>query len=82
MQECILTNLAFWAGDVNKGIEIIRTVIKNNPELEKGYANLGLAYMEKDEVENAINIFKRLLEINKDNPEAMFFYDKLTSNKK
>ena len=69
-------------GDVNKGIEIIRTVIKNNPELEKGYANLGLAYMEKDEVENAINIFKRLLEINKDNPEAKFFYDKLTSNKK
>ena len=68
-------------GDINKGIEIIRNVIKDNPELEKGYVNLGIAYVEKGEVENAINIFKRLLEINPDNPEARFFLDKLKLTK-
>ncbi|MFV1974933.1 MAG: tetratricopeptide repeat protein [Candidatus Scalindua sp.] len=68
-------------GDINKGIEIIRNVIKDNPELEKGYVNLGIAYVEKGEVENAINIFKRLLEIDPDNPEARFFLDKLTLTK-
>ncbi len=68
-------------GDVNKGIEIIRNVIKENPELEKGYINLGIAYVEKGEVENAINIFKRLLEIDPDNPEARFFLDKLALTK-
>lgn len=68
-------------GDINKGIEIIINVIKDNPELEKGYVNLGMAYVEKDEVENAINIFKRLLEINSNSPEARFFLDKLTLTK-
>ena len=57
-------------GDINKGIEIIRNVIKDNPELEKGYVNLGMAYVEKDEVENAINTFKRLLEINPDKSQV------------
>ena len=66
-------------GDINKGIEIIRNVVIDNPELEKGYTNLGAAYLENGEVENAINIFKRLLEINPDNPEARFFLDQLTS---
>ncbi len=66
-------------GDINKGIEIIRNVIIANPGLEKGYTNLGAAYVENGEVENAINIFKRLLEINPDNPEGRFFLDKLTS---
>ena len=64
-------------GDVNKGIEIITNVIKDNPELEKGYVNLGLAYIENVEIQNAINIFTRLLEINPSNPEALFFLDKL-----
>jgi tetratricopeptide (TPR) repeat protein len=68
-------------GDVNKGIEIIINVIKDNPELEKGFVNLGMAYVEKAEVENAINIFKRLLEINPANPEARFFLDKLKLTK-
>ena len=68
-------------GDVNKGIEIISNVIKDNPELEKGYVNLGLAYIENVEIQNAINIFTRLLEINPSNPEAMFFLDKLKLTK-
>jgi len=68
-------------GDVNKGIEIITNVIKDNPELEKGYVNLGLAYIENVEIQNAINIFTRLLEINPSNPEAIFFLDKLTLTK-
>jgi tetratricopeptide (TPR) repeat protein len=68
-------------GDINKGIEIIRNVVIDNPELEKGYTNLGAAYLENGEVENAINIYKRLLEINPDNPEARFFLDQLTSTK-
>ncbi len=68
-------------GDINKGIEIIKNVIKDNPELEKGYVNLGIAYVEKAEMENAINIFDRLLEINPSNPEARFFLNKLTSTK-
>jgi tetratricopeptide (TPR) repeat protein len=68
-------------GDINKGIEIIRNVIKDNPELEKGYVNLGLAYIENVEIQNAINIFNRLLEINPSNPEARFFLDKLKLTK-
>jgi len=64
-------------GDVSKGIEIIIKVIEDNPKLEKGYVNLGLAYIENVELQNAINIFKRLLEINPSNPEALFFLDKL-----
>jgi len=64
-------------GNVNKGIEIIRNVIKDNPELEKGYVNLGIAYEENGELEKAINTFKRLLEINPDNPEARFYLDQL-----
>jgi len=69
-------------GNINKGIEIIRNVVMDNPELEKGYTNLGAAYVENGDVEDAINIFKRLLEINPDNPEARFFLDQLTSKKK
>ena len=68
-------------GDINKGIEIIKNVIKDNPELEKGYTNLGIAYQENGEVENAINAFKRLLEINPDNPEARFLLDQLMFSK-
>ena len=68
-------------GDINKGIEIIKNVIRDNPELEKGYVNLGIAYVEKIEMQNAINTFKSLLEINPDNPEARFFIDKLTLTK-
>ena len=68
-------------GDINKGIEIIRNVVIDNPELEKGYTNLGTAYVENGEVENAINIFKRLQEINPDNPEVIFFLNQLTSTK-
>jgi len=68
-------------GNINKGIEIIRNVLKDNPELEKGYVNLGIAYVENGEEENAINTFKRLLEINPENPEARFFLEQLTSIK-
>jgi len=68
-------------GDVNKGIEIIANVIKDNPKLEKGFVNLGLAYIENVEIQNAINIFSRLLEINPSNPEALFFLDKLKLTK-
>ncbi len=68
-------------GDINKGIELLRNVIIENPELEKGYTNLGVAYVENGKVEDAINIFKRLLEINPDNPEARFFLDQLASTK-
>jgi tetratricopeptide (TPR) repeat protein len=68
-------------GDVNKGIAIIANVIKDNPELEKGYVNLGLAYIENVEIQNALNIFNRLLEINPSNPEALFFLDKLKLTK-
>ncbi len=66
-------------GDINKGVEILKNVIKDNPGLEKGYVNLGIAYVEKSEIMNAINIFKRLLEINPDNPEARFFLAKLSA---
>jgi tetratricopeptide (TPR) repeat protein len=68
-------------GDINKGIEILNNVIKDNPGLEKGYINLGIAYEKNGEVEKAINAFKRLLEINPDNPEARFFLDQLMFSK-
>ncbi len=68
-------------GDVNKGIEILKGVIKDNPELGKGYVNLGLAYIENVDIQNAINIFNHLLEINPTNPEALFFLDKLKLTK-
>ncbi len=68
-------------GDINKGIEILNNVIKDNPGLEKGYINLGIAYQENGEVEKAVNTFKRLLEINPDNPEARFFLDQLMFSK-
>ncbi len=66
-------------GDVDKGIEILNRVIKDNPGLEKGYINLGIAYQENDETEKAINTFRKLLEINPDNPEAKFFLGQLKS---
>ncbi len=68
-------------GDVDKGIEILNKVIKDDPGLEKGYSNLGIAYQENGETEKAFNTFKKLLEINPDNLEARFFLDQLTSIK-
>jgi len=68
-------------GDINKGIEILNNVIKDNPGLDKGYINLGIAYQENREVKKAINTFKSLLEINPDNPEARFFLDQLILSK-
>lgn len=68
-------------GDINKGIEILNNVIADNPGLEKGYINLGIAYQENSEVEKAINTYNRLLEINPDNPEARFFLAQLISTK-
>ncbi len=66
-------------GDVEKGIEILNKVVKDNPGLAKGYINLGIAYQENDETEKAINTFKSLLGTNPDNPEAKFFLVQLTS---
>jgi tetratricopeptide (TPR) repeat protein len=68
-------------GDIGKGIEILNNVIKDNPELEKGYVNLGIVYQENGEVEKAINAFKRVLEINPDNLEARFFLVQLMLSK-
>jgi len=68
-------------GDIKKGIEILNNVINDNPGLEKGYINLGIAYQENSEVEKAINTFNRLLGINPDNPEARFFLDQLMFSK-
>jgi tetratricopeptide (TPR) repeat protein len=68
-------------GDIDKGIEILNNVIKDNPGLEKAYINLGIAYQENGEVEKAIKTFNRLLEINPDNPEAKFFLDQLMLSK-
>ena len=67
-------------GDINKGIEILNNVIKDNPGLEKAYVNLGIAYEKNGELEKAINTFKRVLEINPDNLEARFFLDQLMSS--
>ncbi len=68
-------------GDINKGIEILNNVIKDNPGLEKGYINLGIAYQENGEVEKAINTFKQLLAISPGNPEGTFFLDQLMFSK-
>ena len=68
-------------GDVNKGIEILNNVIRDNPELERGYVNLGIVYRENGEVEKAINTFEQLLEISPGNPEARFFLDQLMFSK-
>ena len=70
-----------FGGDINKGIEILNNVIKDNSGLGKGYINLGIAYRENDEVEKAVNTFKHLLEINPGNPEAVFYLDKLMFSK-
>ena len=68
-------------GDINKGIEILNNVIKDNPGLEKAYLNLGIAYAKNGELEKAINTFKYVLEINTGNPEARFFLDQLMLSK-
>ena len=68
-------------GDVNKGIEILNNVIKDNPGLEKGYINLGIAYQENGKMDRAINTFNRLLEINPGNPEAVFYLDQFMLSK-
>lgn len=68
-------------GDIDKGIKILKNVINDNPELEKGYTNLGITYRENGEAEKAINTFKRLLKINPDNPEARFFLDQIMLSK-
>jgi tetratricopeptide (TPR) repeat protein len=64
-------------GSIKKGIEILNTVIKEFPELEKGYLNLGIVYYEIGEGELAAETFNKLLEINPDNPEAKFFVNHL-----
>ncbi|MFQ5714095.1 MAG: tetratricopeptide repeat protein [Candidatus Scalinduaceae bacterium] len=64
-------------GNVKKGIEILEKILKDNPEIEKGYVSLGIAYKEIGEKEKAMNTFKRVLEINPDNLEAKFFLDQL-----
>ncbi len=66
-------------GDVQKGIEILRIVIKESPELDKGYLNLGFIHYERGELELAANLFKELLTMNPDNPEARFFVNKLAA---
>jgi len=60
-------------GDTEKGIEILNNIIKEFPELEKGYLNLGIVYYENGEDELAVKTFKKLLEINPDNSEAEYF---------
>ncbi|MDR4506290.1 MAG: tetratricopeptide repeat protein [Candidatus Scalindua sp.] len=65
-------------GNTQKGIEILTTVIKDFPGLEKGYLNLGIVYYENGKEELAVDTFKKLLEINPDNPEARYFVNHLT----
>ncbi len=69
-------------GDVEKGIVILNSLIKENPGLEKAYINLGMAYIENGDVGKALDTFKSLLEINPENPEAGYFKKKLSSSKK
>ena len=64
-------------GDTKKGIEILNSIIKEFPELETGYLNLGITYYENGEEELAAKTFKKLLEINADNPEAKYFVNHL-----
>ncbi len=68
-------------GDVKKGIEILEKILKDNPEIEKGYTNLGIAYEEIGEREKAMKTFEHLLNINPENIEAKYNLDRLVSSK-
>ncbi len=68
-------------GNVKKGIEILEKILKDNPEKEKGYVSLGIAYEEIGEKEKAINTFEHLLNINPENIEAKYNLDRLVSSK-
>ena len=76
-----LNKLAIAGGDIGKGITILNKVLKDNPELERGHLNLGIAYEKIGENEKAVNTFERLLDLNPENIEAKYYQDRLVSMK-
>lgn len=68
-------------GDIEKGIETLNKILKDNPELERGYLNLGIAYEKRGENEKAMNIFKQLLNLNPRNIEAKYYLERLMQSK-
>lgn len=64
-------------GDLEKGIEILNKVLRDNPGLERGYLNLGIAYEKSGKKEKAMNTFRKLLDLNPKNLEAKFYLEKL-----
>jgi tetratricopeptide (TPR) repeat protein len=72
---------AILGGDVKKGIEILNKVLIDNPELERGYLNLGIAHEKIGENEMAMNTFRQLLDLNPKNMEAKFYLERLMQSK-
>lgn len=77
----LIYNPAIAGGDLKEGIKILNEIIKGNPQVERGYILLGLAYEWLKEKEKAINTYKSALDINPLNTEAKFYYDELISTK-
>lgn len=78
----LIYNPAIAGGDLNEGIRLLKEVTKSNPELERAYILLGMAYEWKREYDKAMITFKDLLKINPANPEAQFFLDKILDSEK
>jgi len=72
---------AIVGGDLNGGMKILNNIIKTNPEIEKAYILLGIAYGWLKDKDQAIKTFKDVLAINPANIEAQLFIDDITASK-
>lgn len=73
----LIYNPAIAGGDLEEGIKILNEVIKGNPQVERSYILLGLAYEWLKEKDKAISTYKSALDLNPLNAEAKFYYDEL-----
>ncbi len=59
------------AGDFDGAVDYLEALIREEPENDELYYNLGVVYGEADRVEEAIGLMQRALELNPDNANAL-----------
>jgi tetratricopeptide (TPR) repeat protein len=58
-------------GDFEGAVEYLEAMIRQEPENDELYYNLGVIYGENDRTEDAVRYMQRALELNPDNPNAL-----------
>ncbi len=77
-----LGNLYYRKGEINKAMEVYRSVLKRNPDCYLALNNLGRCLMRKGKIDEARRYLERAMEVNPNGTQAKQNYSMLKNNGK